>query len=49
MRVKSSYGGNLVAQRDVIKRLEAEIETLKKGKDEKKKKEKTVKTSFSRI
>lgn len=34
--VKSSYGGNLVAQRDVIKRLEAEIETLKKGKDEKK-------------
>lgn len=37
--VKKEYGGNLSGQRDVIKRLEGEIETLKKGgktdKDEK--------------
>jgi len=29
--VKAEYGGNLSGQRDVIKRLETEIETLKKG------------------
>lgn len=29
--VKKEYGGNLSGQRDVIKRLETEIETLKKG------------------
>lgn len=29
--IKKEYGGNLSGQRDVIKRLETEIETLKKG------------------